>query len=202
MSAPSQDPNGSPNRLLVAIVAPFYIAWIALRAAIAGIARGLDAAWSAVLSGMSWVLRPIRSVLGLIGRVLATVGRAFAWVLALNSHHRAIHDRSGSWRQGLAALLRTVGLIVAPALQAVGAASGVLRGIGGLVRIRRRVARSRDGRGALRPVVTAWVETRGRTGRSPPWHAWSPRRTAIGSVFARSIDMAGGVGRGSSPSRR
>ena len=140
MSAPSQDPNGSPNRLLVAIVAPFYIAWVVLRAAISAIARGLDATWSAVLRGMSRVLRPIRSVLGLIGRALATVGRAFAWVLgpvdrAIDRAIRMI--RSGlvaAWGE-LAALLRNVGRIVAPALRAVGRALDiVLRGIGGLVR--------------------------------------------------------------------
>src|SRR3954464_1121435 len=58
MSVPPADPDGRANRVLVAIVAPFYIGWVAVGAGLSAVGKALHAASSALWGGVLVLLGP------------------------------------------------------------------------------------------------------------------------------------------------
>src|SRR3954447_9748054 len=82
MSRLPPSPDGRPNRIIVAVVAPFYLAWLAIRGAILAVARGLDGAVAGILAGIWWIRRPFAAVLRGMARGLGAVGRGIDLLLA------------------------------------------------------------------------------------------------------------------------
>src|SRR3954469_6229794 len=77
MSVPPADPDGRANRVLVAIVAPFYIAWVAVGAGVSAVGKALHAASSALWAGVLVLLRPVRGFLRLIAQGIPASNREF-----------------------------------------------------------------------------------------------------------------------------
>jgi hypothetical protein len=113
-----------PNRLLVAIVAPFYVAWLALRGAIEAIARAIDWVLRAIGDAIRWAWRPFRMGLQVVTTMLASLVRFLGRLLAPVARLLTIVLRYAA--TGLRALLREIGVllgwvvrIVAPPLRAL-----------------------------------------------------------------------------------
>jgi hypothetical protein len=140
MSKSSPDPDERPNRVLVALVAPFYIAWVVAQAGTATILRGLGATWSALVAGLAGVIRPFGSALRLLAGWIESVRGAIDFLLTAI---RQPFDRLGGMvRAGLAAawdefvaLIHAIGRAIAPAVRTVRRGLAVVwHGIAALVR--------------------------------------------------------------------
>jgi len=165
-------PAGGPNRALVGVLVPIYLAWVSLKAALRQLARGLDTVGRAFVPAVRVFAVATRRLLAAAARalrpILRTVRRAFG--RAVSRIVRALEPLLGAMRalgRHLGRGFRLLGSFVLRVARAIGRAVGRLfRLLGSMVEA---IARS-----ALMAAVTRVVRTaiRGIAGALRPVRRW------------------------------